>query len=278
MAPILIHLHVGGSTIVLRSYQLFIGLGVLLGLLTTYRALRRTCILRPAAAFGLMVALLSAGFLGARSHFLLNSSRPYTDDLRDFLNLAGGGLHAPGGVVAVFLVGSVLSRSVGLRSAALADAVAPSLGIAMALVRVGCLLNGCCFGTPCTFPWCIAFPRTSYVFLLHAGSGLVLPDASHSAPVHPLQLYFAAAALTVFGVGLWTRRRRRYEGQVALRSLSVFWATTAPLEFLRADYEGRVYWGPLPALTWSALALAAASLAWLLAAQWRHQRLADATA
>lgn len=44
---------------------------------------------------------------------------------------------------------------------ALADLIAPSVVLGMALGRVGCFLNGCCFGDVCDLPWAVTFPKQS---------------------------------------------------------------------------------------------------------------------
>ncbi len=44
---------------------------------------------------------------------------------------------------------------------ALADLIAPSVVLGLGLGRVGCFLNGCCFGGPCDLPWGVQFPAGS---------------------------------------------------------------------------------------------------------------------
>ena len=46
---------------------------------------------------------------------------------------------------------------------ATADLIAPSMLLGLALGRVGCMLNGCCFGGPCDLPWKVTFPWNSPV-------------------------------------------------------------------------------------------------------------------
>jgi phosphatidylglycerol:prolipoprotein diacylglycerol transferase len=171
-------------------------------------------------------------------------------------------------------VGPLVFRAFRVPIRPFADVLAPTVGVALAVTRLGCFLKGCCFGTVCHAPWCVTFPRGTYLFLLHADAGLVPPDAGHTAPVHPLQLYFSAAGLLMAAVSLWLYPRRRYDGQVALVELVVFSATAAALEFFRADPATRVYWGSLPQLAWTALAMTAGSALTLALAEWRHRRIA----
>ena len=44
---------------------------------------------------------------------------------------------------------------------ALADLIAPSVAMGLAFGRIGCFLNGCCFGGPCDLPWALSFPADS---------------------------------------------------------------------------------------------------------------------
>jgi phosphatidylglycerol:prolipoprotein diacylglycerol transferase len=153
-----------------------------------------------------------------------------------------------------------------------ADGFAPTVGVGIAIARLGCFLQGCCFGTICAWPWAVRFPRDTYVYEFHRQQGALTPGAASTAPVHPLQLYFAGAGLLLTVVALWLHPRKRYDGQVGLVTLLVYSVGSAALEFLRADYHPRVYWGPLPQLEWVALGLTAVSLVALAAAEWRHRR------
>jgi phosphatidylglycerol:prolipoprotein diacylglycerol transferase len=54
---------------------------------------------------------------------------------------------------------------------ATADLVAPSLMLGLAIGRIGCLLNGCCYGGPCELPWAVSFPATSPVYASQVARG-----------------------------------------------------------------------------------------------------------
>ena len=43
----------------------------------------------------------------------------------------------------------------------MADLVAPSMAIGLAFGRIGCLLNGCCYGGQTDWPWHVTFPKFS---------------------------------------------------------------------------------------------------------------------
>ena len=52
-----------------------------------------------------------------------------------------------------------------LPALALADLIAPSMLLGLAFGRLGCLLNGCCYGGVCTLPWAVTFPPQSFAYL-----------------------------------------------------------------------------------------------------------------
>jgi phosphatidylglycerol:prolipoprotein diacylglycerol transferase len=78
-----------------------------------------------------------------------------------------------------------------------ADSAAPYLAVGEAIARVGCLLNGCCWGTECHLPWAITFPPYSAVFQAQADAGLVARSAQHSLPVHPTQIYMVVGLVAI---------------------------------------------------------------------------------
>ena len=66
-----------------------------------------------------------------------------------------------------------------------ADGFAPVVGIGIAIARVGCFLHGCCFGTFCSWPWGVRFPRaTPFIYAFHADLG-VLPARRRAHAADP---------------------------------------------------------------------------------------------
>ncbi len=74
------------------------------------------------------------------------------------LNIAQGGLVVYGGLLAGLLGLLSFARIHKLPLMALADLIAPSMVLGLAFGRIGCLMNGCCFGGECDLPWAITFP------------------------------------------------------------------------------------------------------------------------
>ena len=71
--------------------------------------------------------------------------------------------------------------------------LAPTVGLGIGLGRIGCFLNGCCFGTPTDLPWGVTFPEGS------------IPDyIFHNQAIHPAQLYSS-----LYGFALFFLRRAK---------------------------------------------------------------------
>lgn len=165
----------------------------------------------------------------------------------------------------VFVVLPVLfayCRLAGLSFRRFADVVAvPALAF-MAIVRIGCLLAGCCFGdvsghadavarvedpllrlqvqtvpwaSHSELPWAIRYPIDSFVGTQHAALGLVGPDAATALPVHPVQVY-ETLLLALFILAV-TRLRPALSrpGDEALLVLGGYATIEFALEFLRGD-------------------------------------------
>ena len=269
MHPILIDLAALG--IRLPSAETMVVLATVLGLWIGPRWIQALEGLDASRCRRALLCIGAVVFAAGRAHFVLNNWPLFAQRPWRVVTIGPAGFHAGGAIIGLALGAPLVLRAFGLPIGRFLDGLVPTAGIGIAVARIGCFLRGCCFGRLCSGPWCVSYPAGSTVWRLHSSDGLIGPDAASSAPVHALPLYFAAAGLLVTAVALAVYRHRQYEGQVALVGLWLFSVTSAALEFLRADYAPRAYWGPLPQLEWTALALtAAATLALALAGRRRY--------
>ena len=111
-----------------------------------------------------LVALV-AGVLGARMLYVLEHVSEFRREWGSVLALWQGGLTLYGGLVAGVFGGLLAARRLGLPVWVTADALAPSLAFGGAIGRVGCFLNGCCYGRPTRLPWGVSFPPSSFAGL-----------------------------------------------------------------------------------------------------------------
>lgn len=142
------------------------------------------------------------------------------------------GFRVPGGVALLALAGPLVCKSFGLPWRAFGDASICAVPLAIVCIRIGCFLNGCCFGDVSSIPWAVTFPPGSWAYQFHQARGLIAANAATSLAVHPLPLYFAGAAGLAF---LWTLSARRGRpGRRQIEFYLLFFSTSAFIEPFRA--------------------------------------------
>jgi len=156
------------------------------------------------------------------------------------------------------LLGGLLGGILGIQLARrwlgfdypVADAYALVLPLATAIGRIGCLLGGCCFGTPSSLPWAICYGPGSDALNAHITCGLVQPGAAFSLSVHPLQVYDIILML-VLALLLWkVRRFLKRSGSLFLLYIASYGIVRFGEEFIREGGSGaaglkHVQWGLL---------------------------------
>ena len=121
----------------------------------------------------------------------------------------------------------------GVSFSSYADAAAPAVALGYAVYRIGCFLNGCCFGTETDLPWAVTFGANSEAFAAQVAAGLIAPDALHTLPVHPTQLYHALLGVVAFLVLL--RIKTDASGMRFAAALILYGAGRFGIEFFRGD-------------------------------------------
>ncbi len=122
------------------------------------------------------------------------------------------------------------------------DAIAPSIAIGSFFGRLGCFLNGCCYGDACTLPWAVSFPSRSPAWDHQVGLHLIDVESLRSIPVHPTQIYSALDGLVLFILLMAYYPLRRRDGEVMGLLMLTYPITRFLIEFLRND-EGAFYAG-----------------------------------
>ena len=114
------------------------------------------------------------------------------------VNLPDGGLVYYGGIPAGLLAAWWICRRRKISLLALGDVIIPSLFLGMAFGRIGCFLNGCCYGDRCTLPWGVTFPMGSVPDTSLVLRGLVGADQDLAMRLHPTQLYSSLDGLFLY--------------------------------------------------------------------------------
>lgn len=137
-----------------------------------------------------------------------------------------------GGILAVFFYACVRKT----RFLDLLDLLAPSAALGYAITRIGCFLNGCCYGTVTDVPWAVRFPRRyGGAYLAQLREGHITVVDAWSLPVHPAQLYAAGLALILFLVLRRSFATRTFPGQTSLQFIVLYGVMRFSVECFRAD-------------------------------------------
>ena len=212
----------------LSSYGLMITLAFIFGvLLSSWRAKRRGY---PKNFIqDLAVVLLLSSVLGARLLYILTHLEEFAGQwwrtivpIQNDGTIGIAGLVLLGGVLAGLPVGIWYTRRKGQSVSRTMDVVAPSLALGIAIGRVGCLLNGCCFGKPCDAPWAIHFPADSWPSYMY-----------HGLALHPTQIYSLSWNLLIALFLLLYDRGRHASGQLFALFLILYGPGRFVVEFFR---------------------------------------------
>lgn len=133
-----------------------------------------------------------------------------------------GGLAYYGGFLLAAPVGLWYAKKKQLGVWRIADLTSPLIAFGLFFGRMGCFLNGCCFGQVTSLPWAVDFPQRA--------------TPRH---VHPTQLYEALGALALYALLTFVvRPRKRRHGEVFAWLLVGYGILRFVLEFWRADERG----------------------------------------
>lgn len=127
--------------------------------------------------YTLAIWLFVSGIVGARLFYVVQKWEQFgaqepVDLIVSLLNVTQGGIVIYGAIIggAMGFVVFVLRHQ--LPPLAIADLIAPSVMLGLAIGRIGCFLNGCCYGGACELPWAVTFPSEAppYVAQLRSGA------------------------------------------------------------------------------------------------------------
>lgn len=168
------------------------------------------------------------GIIGARVLHIIDKWDYYFAHPEQFLNFAGLAVWGSvlGAIVALLIYCAVKKISFWV----LGDLVAPGAIMGQAIGRVGCVINGCCYGLPCELPIAVIYLN---------------PDsyAPQGVPLYPTQIFHIVWNLAGFGALWLLRKKLRLDGALFLVWLIIFGAGDFVIRFFR---EGEPFLFNLP--------------------------------
>lgn len=168
--------------------------------------------------------------------------RPKEADCLAWAKFYAGGLTYYGGFLGASVAAYFLLRADRFPFWKAADMAGMVIPVGIGFGRIGCLLAGCCFGTPTSSSIGLSFPGSSPASEAQYKLGLLSSMSEASLPVHPTQIYESAAALAI-GVllTLWFSPRKRYDGHVFVLFVAAYAVVRFVLEFFRSDDRGGLF-------------------------------------
>jgi len=151
----------------------------------------------PNVVFSLVFWMLVPGIIGARAFYVIEYwpeyARAFTEPGGGLVAFLGGVVNVAQGGLVVYgsffggLTGLLLFvRKHQLPLLAVCDLIAPSMMLGLAVGRIGCLLNGCCFGGECDHAWAVTFPPNAPPYIAQVERGrmyeMTLSEEPDSAP------------------------------------------------------------------------------------------------
>lgn len=210
--------------VTIYSYGAMVAMAFLFSLYIARReALRKN--INTELVYDLAFYLVIGSLIGARVYYIaFLSPADFINDPLSILKLWEGGLAIHGAILGGIFAGLIFSKRRKISFWKTSDLVAPSIILGQAIGRIGCFLNGCCFGVPTESIFGVRFPEGSLSYLEYG------PVA-----VHPTQLYESFFNLIGFFV-LWSLRRRiRFDGGLFLLYLMIYNCIRIITSSLRGD-------------------------------------------
>ncbi|MFA5142801.1 MAG: prolipoprotein diacylglyceryl transferase [Candidatus Omnitrophota bacterium] len=212
------------GVVTVYSYGVMVAIGFALAAALIYRRAERFGIDKDKAV-DLAIIILISGILGARGLYVLLNLPFYLANPVEIVMLSKGGLVWYGGFILSLAAVIIYIRMNSLDIWAVVDLIAPYAALAQSFGRIGCFLNGCCYGIK-----------------MNACAPLAVTFPSGADPRLPVQLISAGLLFLIFLILLVRQAHRRFGGEIFFSYCMLYSLKRFAMEFLRGD-NPRVFLG-----------------------------------
>lgn len=212
MYPVLLKL----GPLTLYSYGLMVALGFLSGIiLAAYLAKKSGT--KPELILDIAPFVLLGSMIGARLFYVIEFWTEFRGNPVEIFLIWKGGLVFFGGLLFAIL-GLMLAVNIfKLNFWKTMDILAPATALGYAIGRIGCFLNGCCYGVVTKVPWAVKFPTETVLR-------------------HPTQIYASLSGLLICGLLLLVFfKYKKFDGLVLILGLIFYGVYRFLIEFLRIN-------------------------------------------
>jgi len=206
------------------TYGLLVATGFFVGIMLAVRQGKDEG-LDPQKILDLCFYILISAILGARALYIVVEYRYFLANPLEIFMFWKGGLVFYGGFLASVIFAWYYIRKHQLPLWPLADVLAPALALGQAIGRWGCYFAGCCYGAQTNVPWAIIFSDPKSL-------------APLNVPLHPTQIYLSLTNLIIFGILMFLRKRKSFDGQVFWTYGILYSIGRFIIEYFRADDRG----------------------------------------
>lgn len=158
--------------------------------------------------------ILIGGILGARVLYILLNLRFFSDNPGEIFKLWHGGLVWHGGLIGAIIFGIFYLKIKRLAVIETLDLISPYVALGQAIGRIGCFLNGCCYGKPSSF-------------------GLYFP--MYNTKLFPAQLFSSLNLFLIFIFLKYIQKKSYHPGKILFSYLILASLERLIVEFLRGD-------------------------------------------
>lgn len=211
MRPILFFL----GSIPVYAYGTLVAVAFLIGLWAVGRSVQRNHVASFDNIIDMGLWILIGGIAGARILFVLLELKYYLAHPVQIIMINQGGLSFYGSLIGGYIGGVWYAKRQRLAVWPIADLMAPWLALGYSIVRVGCLLNGCCYGLPTQISWAM---RCS---------------AEDNLLRHPTQIYALVASLIIFFILKAAEKRKPFHGFIFWLYIGIYAVARYIIEIYR---------------------------------------------
>jgi phosphatidylglycerol:prolipoprotein diacylglycerol transferase len=203
------------------SYGLLVAAGFLIASVMILSDSRKLGLARD-SVFDCLIAILAGGIVGGRLLFVALHWQYYFESPLSIFMLTEGGMAFHGALGGALLAGIITARIKKLPFWKTADLIAPYIALGQAIGRIGCFLNGCCYGKITT-----------------SGIGVMFPGESVLRV--PTQIYSSFFLLILFIILIKLRSRGIFSGFVFSMYIILYSIFRFFIEFFRGDNPAVLY-------------------------------------
>ncbi len=201
------------------SYGVMIVIGVLIGYFLILHRNKKLKITEPDIITDCFIWLLISGLAGGRIAYVILNFREYANDLPSILNLRAGGLTLYGALILGSIFFIIFCKLKKLDPREMLDLFAPSVLIGIGFGRVGCFLNGCCYGMHASAPF-----------------GVVFKDAGIEGMRYPVQIYEMLANFIGAVFLLYYDKIKKFKLESFILMSAIYASIRFCIEFIRESH------------------------------------------